>query len=291
MSIYLSKNRYATINAFYSFQLEEFHMTEHAHDRCEIMYIADGSCKVWLDGQLIGINPKQFVFIDQNVPHQLLVEKGIPCTILNLEFSCSPDPKGIDLGYLAERVKSFQVFLDGHQDFLLLCDSENVYEYLRRLIEMLEKKQPDDQYLIELLLCQLLAGISRCTGSRKRHAGTLYIKKAKEYINSHYLEDISSDMIAEFVGINRSYLHTLFSRYVGCSIMTYTNNLRLDRATFLLKNTNTSITDIAFQSGFNSRQHFGYTFEKHFHTSPFQYRKLSGGLIKSDTETFIQSTL
>lgn len=291
MSIYFSKNRYAIINAFYSFQLEEFHMPEHAHERCEIMYIADGSCKVGLGGQLIGIKPKQFVFIDQNIPHQLLVEEGIPCTILNLEFSCSPDPHGVDLYYLAYRVKSFQEFLDRHQDYLLLFDSENVYDCLKKLIDMLEKKQNDDLYLVELQLCQLLACMSKCAKGSKHQAGILYIKKAKEYIGEHYLEDIPSDLIAEHVGINRSYLHTLFSRYIGCSIMTYINNLRLDRATFLLKNTNMSITDIAFRSGFNSRQHFGYTFEKHFHTSPFQYRKLSGTLVKSDTKTFIQNTI
>lgn len=182
MSIYLPENQYANINAFYSFQMEEFHMPEHAHNSCEIMYIADGSCKVELGSQFIKMNAKHFVFIDQNIPHRLLVEKGIPCTILNLEFSCSPDTNGVDLFYIAQRASSFQRFLGQPQEYQLLIDSENIFGCLKDLINVLEKKQFDNQYLIDLMFHQLLIILSKCEKNSRRQAGTIYINKAKNIL-------------------------------------------------------------------------------------------------------------
>ncbi len=65
--------------------------------------------------------------------------------------------------------------------------------------------------------------------------------------------------------------------------MEYINNQRLERAQFLLKNSSMNIVDIAFEAGFNSRQHFGYTFQKKYRLSPKQYRKLKGQNIAADT--------
>jgi AraC-like DNA-binding protein len=44
-----------------------------------------------------------------------------------------------------------------------------------------------------------------------------------------------------------------------------------------------SITDIAFSSGYNSRQHFAHTFEKYYGTGPLSYRKLHKRQMAADT--------
>ena len=284
----MSENRYAIINAFYILQLEEFHMDVHEHKRCEIMYVANGSCLVELNGQLTVLGERHFVFIDQNVPHRLIVEENVPCTVLNLEFSCSPNQSGTDLHYIKKRSSSFRNFLSKPQKYQLFFDNYNMLDCLKSLIDTLEKKHLDNQFLIELLFSQFFVLLSYCMQEGKRQDGIHYTKKAKEYIDEHYLEDISADLIANHVGINRSYLHTLFSKYENCSITNYINNLRVERAAFLLKNTSMSVTDIAFSTGFNSRQHFGYTFKKYFQRSPLQYRKLPGIYIKANTSSFTQ---
>ena len=52
--------------------------------------------------------------------------------------------------------------------------------------------------------------------------------------------------------------------------------MRLQKAAIILRNSPMSITEIAFEVGFNSRQHFGYTFEKYFQMSPKEYRFANG---------------
>jgi len=291
MSIYLKKNRFAKIDAFYNLRLDEFHMETHAHNRCEIMYVTDGNCEVELDGQLFRLNPGYFVFIDQDIPHRLTVGRKNPCSIMNIEFTCADNIQGVDLHYISERADSFREFLEDRQDYKLLFDNQNMAGSLKTLIDMLYNKQNDNSYMVELMFSQILVIMSLCEKGIRKQSGLLYIKKAKEYINENYLYDITSEMIANYAGINRSYLHTLFSRYENCSITTYINTLRLERAVFLLKNTNMKITDIAFSTGFNSRQHFGYTFEKHFNISPLKYRKLVNRPESANTETFVQGTV
>ena len=102
----------------------------------------------------------------------------------------------------------------------------------------------------------------------------LYLKRALDYISSHLTDEIRVPRLAEHAGINKSYLQSLFSRYMDCTITDYINQKRLEHAVFLLESSSLSITDVAFQSGYNSRQHFGSTFEKYYGISPRAFRQL-----------------
>ena len=110
------------------------------------------------------------------------------------------------------------------------------------------------------------------------------LKKALRYIDEHYLEDIDIPAISAYAGINKSYLQALFTEKNGCTINTYINRKRMEQASFLLCNSTLHITDIAFSSGYNSRQHFAHTFEKFYHMNPSRYRSLHTRPLRSDTQ-------
>ena len=90
--------------------------------------------------------------------------------------------------------------------------------------------------------------------------------------------------IAAYIGVNKSYLQLLFSRFLHGTIIDYINRKRMERAVFFLINSTVSITDIAFSTGYNSRQHFAHTFEKYYGMSPQKYRKLHARILAPDTE-------
>ena len=75
------------------------------------------------------------------------------------------------------------------------------------------------------------------------------MKKACDYIDKHFLEEISIPEIAAYVDINKSYLQALFTDKIGCTINHYINQKRLEQAIFLLCNSSFGITDIAFVVG------------------------------------------
>lgn len=283
MSIYNINNRYARPEAFYALNLTEFQMAPHSHNRCEIMYVLSGSCMVTVKEEVITLKENQFIFLDQNVSHCLFIKSSPPCSILNLEFSCSPSKVGIDLKEMLDNSDAYRRFIDGKEEYLVLNDNGKVGYALKDLISELERKESGDQFLLRILFYRMLAEFTRVIGQDGHYMGSLHLRKAQRYIRKHLYEDLNVEMIAEYTGINHTYLQTLFSKQFNCGIIAYVNKLRMEHAAFLLNNSSMNITDMAFHLGFNSRQHFGYVFRKHYNMSPQQYRKLKGQNIKADT--------
>ena len=275
MSIYAPQNRYSYPEACYALNLNRYEMKMHQHHRCEIMYVADGSCQVFLEKEQITLHSKQLIFLDADVWHQLWIPPNTSCTLFNLEFVCQEQAQGIDLYELAQKEPAFTRFLEKRAPYLVLFDPGKLGYALKDLIGELSDQREQSPYLLSLLFSRVFVELARCTPANVRESGIRYLNKAKRYIEDNLCEELSVPQIAGVVGINHSYLHTLFSKNIGCGVMAYVNRRRLERASFLLKNSSMSITDIAFHVGFNSRQHFGYMFEKQFGMSPKQYRKLN----------------
>ena len=77
----------------------------------------------------------------------------------------------------------------------------------------------------------------------------------------------------ERVGMNYSYISRNFKKLVGMSFNDYVNLMRLNQACYLLKNTDRSITDCGYESGFRSIHTFNRNFKERYGISPQQYRK------------------
>ncbi len=275
MSIYNKKNMYAHINAYYAVNLDSFDMKPHSHDQCEIMYVTHGTCQVDIDDTTVDLKPNDFVFIDQGVPHRLQVSDSIGCTLLNIEFQCSSITSRTNLTHLKEANTDFDYFLEKQSPFLTLHDHQNVGYSIKDLIANLESDANADSYLSFLLFSRMLIEISSACSSEHRSTGIKYIRHAVTYITEHLFEPLNVQLVADAVGVNRSYLQTLFSNQFGYGIVAYINRRRMEKASFLLINSTISITDIAFQVGYNSRQHFGHTFNKFFGMHPKKYRLLN----------------
>ncbi|MBE6787824.1 MAG: helix-turn-helix transcriptional regulator [Ruminococcaceae bacterium] len=100
----------------------------------------------------------------------------------------------------------------------------------------------------------------------------IYIN-ALQYINENFMNDISAEIIAKKLGYSPSYLRTVFKNSSGSSLQSKINEIRLQNAEFLLKNTKLNITNIANQCGFFDSNYFSVIFKKHFGISPLKYRR------------------
>jgi len=73
-------------------------------------------------------------------------------------------------------------------------------------------------------------------------------------------QDWTLEAMAEQCGLGRSRFATLCRRLTGDSPLELVNRLRIDRAKAQLRETDNSITDIAFACGFSSSQYFARVF-------------------------------
>lgn len=99
------------------------------------------------------------------------------------------------------------------------------------------------------------------------------IKCILVYLFNNYNKKITiSDLTKEF-NINRTTLSKKFSDYVGESIVTYLNKLRITMAAIILRDTKLPITEIMERVGFSDSTHFLRTFKKYMSLTPKEYRE------------------
>ncbi len=272
------------ITAYYALSLPEYHMPMHAHPSCEIMYVTSGGCTVYCGDERLPLGANQFIFLPGGLPHRLEIEAGHPCAILNLEFRRQEGPGTIPLAELASRCPEAAELLWSTGTFLLADDLRNLGYAMKDLISQLQQEKEDSAYLLQLLFYRTMLELAYCARHDRQTAGLLYLKKACSYIEQNLLEPLSVPDIAAHAGVNKSYLQLLFSQFLGCPVGKYITQKRMEQAAFLLTNSSLGITDVAFSSGYNSRQHFAHTFACCYHMSPSAYRKLHARTLVPDTE-------
>ena len=91
--------------------------------------------------------------------------------------------------------------------------------------------------------------------------------------NVHYNEDINLETIANIVHLNPSYFSSIFKKEVGVSFSNYLNKIRIEQSKLLLKNTDSSIVEIALEVGFEDQSYFSKVFKNLTKMTPKQYRQ------------------
>ena len=76
-------------------------------------------------------------------------------------------------------------------------------------------------------------------------AGAVYVKEAVRYIDLHYNQKVQIRELADYVGVNRSYLASSFQRTLGCSPRAYLIRVRMEKAREMLAGTDMQISVVA----------------------------------------------
>lgn len=101
------------------------------------------------------------------------------------------------------------------------------------------------------------------------------ILETVHYMKEHLAEDLSTSTMSEHIGCSRSYFCIIFKKFCGMSFGDFLQQVRIDYAKRLLCETEDSVTEIAFSSGYNDIYYFNRVFRKIVCQSPMEYRKNS----------------
>ena len=98
------------------------------------------------------------------------------------------------------------------------------------------------------------------------------INHARDRIRASLEDDLSSQQIAQDMGVSYSNFRKLFKEYAGVSPALYQQELRLQRAKELLATTNVSIKQIAYRLRFESPDYFSSKFKVKTGMKPSEFR-------------------
>jgi AraC-like DNA-binding protein len=127
-------------------------------------------------------------------------------------------------------------------------------------------------------------------GERKRAFGSDSLRDLMTFIDNHISEPISLDLLSKELYLNKYYISKLFSQRIGCSLRTYINAIRIDRACSLLANPSITIPEILEDCGFESERTFYRVFLKQRGITPKAFRAQSpdpGPKLPSSSQTTV----
>ncbi|MDD6616531.1 MAG: AraC family transcriptional regulator [Lachnospiraceae bacterium] len=101
---------------------------------------------------------------------------------------------------------------------------------------------------------------------------SVYVKQAMDYMLRHYSEQIKISELADFIGVNRSYLTSSFTRIVGVSPQEYLVKLRMEKAKTLLQKTDMAVNAVANATGYTDQLAFSKAFRRYSGMSPRMYK-------------------
>ncbi len=119
---------------------------------------------------------------------------------------------------------------------------------------------------------ELLYAIHVNSRRQPRNTGTA-LDQAKEYIEAHYMEPITTREMAQAAGLSPKYFLDLFKKKYGKSAVDYIAELRLAEAKRLMAEQGSKLKDIAHRVGFADEFYFSRKFKKTIGVAPAVYMK------------------
>ena len=94
------------------------------------------------------------------------------------------------------------------------------------------------------------------------------VEKVRAILDDQFLEPPSITRLAREVGVNEAKLMHLFKHHVGETIFNYTQRLKMEKAKHLLETSDISVTEIAFEVGYEYSSNVTTAFRRHFGVTP-----------------------
>ena len=101
------------------------------------------------------------------------------------------------------------------------------------------------------------------------------IQRAVGIMETRYSEQLSTQDIADFIGLERSYFSTFFKQHTGLPPHRYLTRLRVQKACVLMERDNVPMSSVAESVGLDP-QNFSRIFKREMGVTPLQYKQRLG---------------
>ena len=261
----------------------------HKHVEYEIMLFTQGSGKQFVGEGVSDYKAGDMALIGSNVPHLHLCH-----TKLDATSASNPEEKGSAGEAIQFRPDIFPGQMEGIPDYHLIHDLLQKSQYGIRFYdeglfdEMLEMvREFDSSGYTSRIVCllRMLEKLHDCQHFRLL-SDTAYnqanlipdvkepVNKVYAYLYNHFKEKVTLGEIAEFVNQNPAALCRYFKQRTDRSIFQCLAEIRIEHACKLLTYSKMNVSQIAYESGYNSVTHFVAQFEKITKRTPSEYRML-----------------
>ena len=233
----------------------------HLHNEYEFYYMLDGERYLFYDNKTYFLNSGSAFLIKGNEVHRVFS----PTKQAHTRMIIYVEPPFFENEY-----KNLYSFSLCHFDAKKRAEIEALIDEIAKAISI---KDEDTDLHVRSLVLQLLIFVKRNKSQVGKTMPHRRVFDIIEYIHEHFTEKITLNDIEQRFGLSVCYFTRLFKEATGYTIVQYINNLRSRTAMTLLTTTDKSISDIAFDVGFDSISYFIKVFKESCNQTPLVYRK------------------
>jgi AraC-like DNA-binding protein len=265
----------------------------------EMIFACDASAVFYLDQQRVEIQPGEVLVIPPGTLHYSKPEDIPPFTYEFIHFETEADWQVLSndesMEFLADKLKGVP---DRSRDYFMLPESRYENICLDTVIKM-GSSQPEimklfgkafrervspqinSSQLASLCVMEILVLLTRCTLEKignvrdfkvPRKTSRL-VQEAVFIMHENYETLTEIKDLAKNLSVTPQHLIHLFKENLQTTPLEYLNRLKLDKAKKLLMNSNLSIKEVAFASGFRSPHYFSRIFRLKEGCSPSEFAK------------------
>ena len=248
----------------------------HWHNALEIIMVEENYYDVRVGTTLYHLMPGEILFIPPGELHSLQAPSDGKRFIFLFDISFLSRLKGfygIQSMLIQPLYLTKKTYMSTHDD---------IYRSLQQIkVEYFKKREYSELSIYASLINIFVQlGYHRLNAENpfpnvRSYKQKEYVQKFNtllEYINSHYMEDLNLETVANSIGFSKYHFIRLFKQYTGFTFCDYINYKRIKIAEELLEKPDCSITEVALQAGFPSISTFNRLFKQQKNCTPSEYR-------------------
>ena len=252
-----------------------YRMVVHWHKECEIIRIISGTFQIKINMVLYTAKEGDILFLNSGCIHSGIPESCVyECVVFDISSLLQKNPLGnTELNAIVENKKEIQS--------LYTKENQEAYDVLNHIFDLMKSKKGGYQLCIYGSLYYFLGIVEELDLYVKEKAFAAankkvlaQMKKVLSLIEMRYMEEIGLEDMAESVNMNEKYFCKFFKEMTKKTPIEYLNWYRIECACEKIKFSASSLTDIAYDCGFNDTSYFTKVFRKYNGLTPREYQKL-----------------
>ena len=249
------------------------HFDCHWHDTVELLYFTKGEALIKCNSLEISAKEGDLIVINSNELHQgCCISESVEyyCIIFSTSLLQSRHEDTCETKYISPISQNRILFKNKIEN------DEKVSTYIHEFVKEYESKKIGYEMAIKATLYQLLVLLLRNHAqlvlttkeytARMKNLSRLNI--VLEYLENHFNEQITLNLLCSMTNISRFYFCRLFKSITGKAVREYLNQLRVNKAEALLEDGDVNVTETALLCGFDDVNYFSRLFKKYKNKTP-----------------------
>ena len=252
-----------------------YHMTLHWHTEFEFVRVLHGTLLLTINNQTLSLSDGMVAFVPSGFLHAYAPEE-----------KCVYDVVVLDTSMLTNKSNSGRRFIRqviNHELELQMSfdkNHEHICQIIHSLFDAISEK-PEGYELIVVGALYQFFGVAISKNYRENNSPYTprsskrmqQLKQALEFIETSYASPLTLKDLSASAQMTPKYFCKFFQEMTHRTPIDYLNYYRIEQACYLLSTTTQSVTEVAYNTGFNDLSYFIKIFKRYKGITPKQYAK------------------